>query len=143
MSELQRQAGFQGYHQVRNAREDAELTHVGPDTPCGEYLRRYWQPVAMSKELGALPRVVRILGEDLVLFRDGSGRPAERRRWAIVQQGATPGREGRGIRGGVEGVPSRFRRKDRGDQPDAPGHACAHRSRRLPAGSGFVTRCNS
>ena len=51
-----------------------ELTHVGPGTPCGEYLRRYWQPIAMSEELGELPRVVRILGEDLVLFRDRSGR---------------------------------------------------------------------
>ena len=75
MSEIRRPAGFQGYHQVRDAREDAELTHVGPGTPCGEYLRRYWQPVAMSGELGDLPMVVRVLGEDLVLFRDGSGRP--------------------------------------------------------------------
>ena len=75
MSEQPRPAGFQGYHQVRDAREDAELTHVGPGTPCGEYLRRYWQPVAMAEELGVLPLVVRILGEDLVLFRDGSGRP--------------------------------------------------------------------
>ena len=75
MSEQPRPAGFQGYHQVKSAREDAELTHVGPGTPCGEYLRRYWQPVAMSDELGALPLVVPILGEDLVLFRDGSGRP--------------------------------------------------------------------
>ena len=75
MSEIQRPAGFQGYHQVRDAREDAELTHTGPGTPCGEYLRRYWQPVAMSEELGELPRVARVLGEDLVLFRDGSGRP--------------------------------------------------------------------
>ena len=75
MNEGKRPAGFQGYHRVRDAREDAELTHVGPGTPGGEYLRRYWQPVAMSEELGDLPRVVRILGEDLVLFRDGSGRP--------------------------------------------------------------------
>ena len=74
MIDQPRPEGFQGYHQVKDAREDAELTHVGPDTPCGEYLRRYWQPVAMSEELGALPKVVRILGEDLVLFRDGSGR---------------------------------------------------------------------
>ena len=75
MSESPRPAGFQGYHQIRNAREDAELTHVDRGTPCGEYLRRYWQPVAMSEELGALPLAVRVLGEDLVLFRDGSGRP--------------------------------------------------------------------
>ena len=57
MNEPPRREGFQGYHRVRNAQEDAELTHVGPGTPCGEYLRRYWQPVAMSEELAALPRV--------------------------------------------------------------------------------------
>jgi nitrite reductase/ring-hydroxylating ferredoxin subunit len=53
--------------------EDTELTRVGPGTPCGEYLRRFWQPVAYSYELGDLPIPLRILGEDLVLFRDGSG----------------------------------------------------------------------
>ena len=53
--------------------EDEELTHVGPGTPCGEYLRRFWQPVALSKDLQELPRRVRILGEDLVVFRDKSG----------------------------------------------------------------------
>jgi len=37
-------------------------------------MRRYWQPVAMSSELGELPVAVRVLGEDLVLFRDKSGR---------------------------------------------------------------------
>jgi hypothetical protein len=54
--------------------EDTELTHVGPGTPCGEYLRRFWQPVALSAELTDLPRRLRILGEDLVLFRDKTGR---------------------------------------------------------------------
>jgi nitrite reductase/ring-hydroxylating ferredoxin subunit len=54
--------------------EDARLTHVGPGTPAGELLRRYWQPVALSDELGDLPRRVRVLGEDLVLIRDGAGR---------------------------------------------------------------------
>ena len=73
MTRPNRPAGFQGYLQIRNETEDAELTHVGPGTPCGEYMRRYWQPVAMSEELGELPSLVRILGEDLVLFRDGSG----------------------------------------------------------------------
>ena len=51
-------------------REDEELTHVGPGTPCGEYLRRFWQPVALSRELKDLPLRIRIMGEDLVLFRD-------------------------------------------------------------------------
>lgn len=69
-----RPAGFQGYHKPTSAAEDAELTHVGPGTACGEYLRRYWQPVAMSSEIGDLPQLVTILGETLVLFRDGSRR---------------------------------------------------------------------
>ena len=53
---------------------DAELTEVGPGTPCGEYLRRYWMPVAMTDQVGDLPYRIRILGEDLVLFREKGGR---------------------------------------------------------------------
>lgn len=56
-------------------RENAELTHVGIGTPMGELLRRYWQPVALSEELKDLPKRLRILGEDLVAFRDKRGRP--------------------------------------------------------------------
>lgn len=55
-------------------KEDAELTRVGFGTPMGELLRRYWQPVALSSELADLPKAVRILGEELVAFRDGRGR---------------------------------------------------------------------
>lgn len=55
-------------------REDAELTHAGPGTPCGEYLRRFWQPIAFSDDLKDLPRRIRLMGENLVLFRDLSGR---------------------------------------------------------------------
>ena len=52
--------------------ENNLLTQTDPKTPCGELLRRYWQPVALSEELpkGGAPLKVRILGEDLVLFRD-------------------------------------------------------------------------
>jgi phenylpropionate dioxygenase-like ring-hydroxylating dioxygenase large terminal subunit len=53
--------------------EDEEMTRVGPGTPCGEYLRRFWQPVVLASELGEVPRRLRILGEDLVAFRDKSG----------------------------------------------------------------------
>ena len=52
---------------------DEELCRTGRGTPCGEYLRRFWQPVVIAAELGKLPRAIRILGEDLVVFRDGSG----------------------------------------------------------------------
>ena len=52
---------------------DAELTEVGPGKPCGEYLRRYWMPVAMTDQIGDLPYRIRILGEDLLLFRETKG----------------------------------------------------------------------
>lgn len=57
--------------------ENDLLTRTGPGTPCGELLRRYWQPAALSQELppGGAPKPVRLLGEDLVLFRDDQGRP--------------------------------------------------------------------
>ena len=54
---------------------DAEITEVGPGTPCGELMRRYWHPVEMSWRLGGRPIEVRVLGEDLILFRDLEGRP--------------------------------------------------------------------
>ena len=54
---------------------DAELTEVGPGTPCGEFMRRYWHPIALSEKVGPKPQNVRILGEDLILFRDRKGRP--------------------------------------------------------------------
>ena len=53
---------------------DQELTSVGPRTPGGEYLRRFWHPIAFADGLGDLPVPVRVLGEDLVLYKDGSGR---------------------------------------------------------------------
>jgi phenylpropionate dioxygenase-like ring-hydroxylating dioxygenase large terminal subunit len=54
--------------------EDKELARVGPGTPCGEYMRRFWQPVGFSTKVKDLPHRIRILGEDLVLFRDLGGR---------------------------------------------------------------------
>ncbi len=51
-----------------------ELTEVGRGTPMGELMRRYWQVVALSRDATSTPRQVRLLGEDLVLFRDGQGR---------------------------------------------------------------------
>lgn len=51
------------------------LTQTGPGTPGGDLFRRYWQPVALAEELppGAAPLPVRILSEDLVLFRGEDG----------------------------------------------------------------------
>jgi len=60
------------------SREENELlTRVGPDTAMGDVMRRYWLPALLSEEI-ALPDCppvrVRLLGEDLVAFRDSDGR---------------------------------------------------------------------
>lgn len=54
---------------------DAELVEVAAGTPAGELLRRYWHPVARSIDATERPAQVRLLGEDLILYRDGSGTP--------------------------------------------------------------------
>ena len=60
-----------------SAEENQLLTQTNRGTPCGAMMRRYWQPVALCEELPAdgAPLKVRILGEELVLFRDDQGRP--------------------------------------------------------------------
>lgn len=64
---------YSAYRRGEPPREDVELTHVERGSPCGEYLRRFWQPVCLSAELGELPRKVRMFGEDLVAFRTKTG----------------------------------------------------------------------
>lgn len=52
-----------------------ELAEVGAGTPMGELMRRYWHPVGLVGDATDTPRKLRVLGEDLILFRDGQGRP--------------------------------------------------------------------
>jgi len=56
--------------------ENDLVTQTGPGTPGGAFMRCYWHPVALSSELppGGAPKPRRILGEDLLLFRDDGGR---------------------------------------------------------------------
>ncbi len=65
------------------AAQNELITRIGPGRPCGELMRRYWQPAALLDEFD--PRLapdmaqrpikaVRLLGQNLVLFRDGDGR---------------------------------------------------------------------
>ena len=58
------------------AEDNERLTRVGKGTPCGELMRRYWMPIGPASELSEEnpKKRIRLLGEDLVLFRDGSGR---------------------------------------------------------------------
>jgi len=59
-----------------SAEQNKQVTRTGAGTPAGDLLRRYWQPAALTEELPAERPVlpVRLLGEDLVLFRDEDGR---------------------------------------------------------------------
>lgn len=65
---------FGGYYQRDLPEVDKELTSVGPSTPAGEYLRRFWTPVCLTAQLTDVPLAIRVMGEDLVAFRDRSGR---------------------------------------------------------------------
>jgi phthalate 4,5-dioxygenase len=62
--------------------DNLRLTRIGPGTPCGELMRRYWHPVALVDEFEPVldpdcarrpVKPVRLLGEDFVLFRNASG----------------------------------------------------------------------
>ncbi len=56
--------------------ENKLLTQIGRGTPAGDLLRRYWHPICPASELSdsSPKKRIRVLGEDLVLFRDGKGR---------------------------------------------------------------------
>jgi len=58
------------------AEQNDRFTRVGPGTPMGELMRRYWHPIAPSAELNEEnpTKEIRLLGEDLVLYRDLKGR---------------------------------------------------------------------
>jgi 5,5'-dehydrodivanillate O-demethylase len=57
-----------------SVRDNEQLTSIMPGTPMGALFRRYWHPIAASAELDERPtKQVRLLGEDLVLYKDQSG----------------------------------------------------------------------
>ena len=64
---------YAGYYLREVPEPDPELALVGAGTPMGEFMRRFWLPVCLSEQLTDLPFAVRILGEDLVAFRDKCG----------------------------------------------------------------------
>jgi nitrite reductase/ring-hydroxylating ferredoxin subunit len=64
---------YSGYYKPADRPADEELARVAKGAPCGEYLRRFWQPIMMTSRVKSAPLGIRILGEDLVLFRDLRG----------------------------------------------------------------------
>ena len=64
-----------------SAHSNEMLTRTGADTPMGQFFRRFWQPVALSRELAepdGPPLRVNIMGETLVAFRDTKGKAGRR-----------------------------------------------------------------
>ncbi|HZY49712.1 MAG TPA: Rieske 2Fe-2S domain-containing protein, partial [Devosia sp.] len=61
---------------MTSARDNADLTRVGPGTLMGDLMRQYWIPACLSSELepGAPPMRLLLLGEQLIAFRDKRGR---------------------------------------------------------------------
>src|SRR5688572_27476028 len=62
---------------VLTKEENELLCRVGPGTPMGEVFRRYWIPAVLTEEIpdaGGPPVMVKLLGENLIAFRDSEGR---------------------------------------------------------------------
>ncbi len=74
MSQAKAATSYSGYMlREETLTEVPDYAQVGPGTPGGEYLRRFWHPIEKSCELGDVPKRIKILDEDLVLFRAKSG----------------------------------------------------------------------
>jgi phenylpropionate dioxygenase-like ring-hydroxylating dioxygenase large terminal subunit len=70
MSDIEPESGTSAYQKLLG-----DLPGTGPGTKGGEMLRRYWHPVCLSANLKDVSIAARMLCEDLVVFRDGKGRP--------------------------------------------------------------------
>ncbi|MCD6074544.1 MAG: hypothetical protein K0Q70_1427, partial [Rhodospirillales bacterium] len=57
-----------------SAEENKLFTSVGPGTPMGELLRRYWQPVGCTELITSKPTRTKVLGEELMLYRGENGK---------------------------------------------------------------------
>ena len=64
---------YTGYYEDLSKEYDAELACVGRGTPCGEYMRRFWHPVAIAYQVKDVPLPITRFGEELVLFRTKGG----------------------------------------------------------------------
>ena len=73
-----------------SAEDNELLTRTGPGTPMGRVLRRYWQPLALVDELPEERPLadVRVLGEDIVVFRNEAGSYGALRRRCAHRGGA-------------------------------------------------------
>ena len=116
-----------------HAEDQARLVHVGPGKPAGEWLRRYWQPACLSSEVperDGPPVRVRLLGEDLIAFRDTQRARRPGRRVLPASPRAAVLRPQRGMRPALRLSRLEVRRRRRlrryaeraGRQPDEERH---------------------
>jgi len=52
----------------------ADIPYVGRGTPAGDWFRRYWIVVSAARDLHDIPQAIKVLGDELVLFRDQTGK---------------------------------------------------------------------
>jgi len=65
----------EGRYAMLTVEQNEELTQVGPGTPMGELLRRYWYPIAFEQDFDTVPaKSVRLLSEDWTLYKTPSGK---------------------------------------------------------------------
>ena len=56
------------------AEQNERISRVGPGTPMGDYLRRYWMPIAGAAEFEEFDvKPIKLMGENLTLYKDKSG----------------------------------------------------------------------
>jgi hypothetical protein len=75
--EIQRNLSSCGVIGVLSKEDNELICRVGPETPMGEALRRYWLPALLTSDLphpDCDPKRVRLVGEDYIAFRDTKGR---------------------------------------------------------------------
>lgn len=65
---------YQGYTRRRKNQPDRLITDSDFGEPLGEYMRSFWQPVALSSQVSRTPLKLKRFGEELVIFRDGMNR---------------------------------------------------------------------
>ena len=61
---------FRGYKQSKLPKSDETISQTDPGTSCGEYLRRYWHPVALTSEVSTPPLQIRILVQIIKLHQN-------------------------------------------------------------------------
>jgi len=70
MSMTQRDGDLGTAYALTPSKVRTELIDVRRGSPMGELMRRYWHPVGLASDANNIPKKVRALGEDLILFRD-------------------------------------------------------------------------